>query len=202
MASDFTSIDSLGHFLHAIGRYPHLSPVEERRLVERTSQGDAGARQQLVECNLRLVVAIAKDHRNDGLSFLDVIQEGVLGLIGAVDTFRPDLGNGFSSYASWCIKRAIRDAISDSRRVAELVPDETDPDPGATEMLDALEALPERPRRILELRYGLDGSERRSYTAIGRELGICKERVRQIELRALHALRTRPELLGRGDIVA
>jgi len=150
MASDFTSIDSLDRFLHAVGRYPHLSPAEERRLAEQASQGDAAARQQLVECNLRLVVAIAKDHRNEGLSFLDVIQEGVLGLIGASTLSGPTLATD---------SRAMRAGASSAR-------------------------------------------SGRSYTAIGRELGICKERVRQIELRALHALRTRPELLGRGDIVA
>jgi DNA-directed RNA polymerase sigma subunit (sigma70/sigma32) len=131
MDSDPTTIDSLDRFLHAIGAYPRLSPAETTRLAERAASGDPEARSRLIESNLRLVVSIAKDHRHSGLAFLDVIQEGVLGLIEAVDTFRPELGRGFGTYAGWCIKRAIREGMEESLRLDELDRPEPDPHAGA-----------------------------------------------------------------------
>jgi DNA-directed RNA polymerase sigma subunit (sigma70/sigma32) len=188
MASDYNHLDSLDRFLHAIGRYPVLTPADEARLAARLAAGDADARQRLIESNLRLVVAVAQNHRNDGVAFLDVIQEGVLGLIAAVDAFDPRAGNGFSSFARWHVERAIRAALADRARRLELVPDGPAPDPGAGSVPAAVEELPERPCHVLELRYGLDGEDGRSYEAIGRELGVCKERVRQVEPRTLHLL--------------
>jgi len=86
MASDYNNLDSLDQFLHAIGRYPVLTPADEARLAGRVAAGDPDARQRLIESNLRLVVAVAQNHRNEDVAFLDVIQEGMLGLIAAVDS--------------------------------------------------------------------------------------------------------------------
>jgi Sigma-70 region 2/Sigma-70 factor, region 1.2 len=157
MTSDFTTLDSLDQFLHAIGRYPLLSPAEEARLSARASAGDPDARQRLIESSLRLVVAVAQKHRHEGPAFLDVIQEGVLGLIAAVDGYDPRVGNGFSSYARWHVERAIRTALADDAARPELVPD--GPEPGAGAMRNAVTERTDRPRRISERRFGFDGHD-------------------------------------------
>src|SRR5215471_16763761 len=114
---DWYGVDSLDEFLSAIGRYPLLTPADEVRLAKRVEQGDPAARERMIESNLRLVVLLAKDFRGQGLPFLDLIQEGMIGLIRAVDGFDWRLGNRFSTYARWWIQQSIRQALTDSSRL-------------------------------------------------------------------------------------
>jgi RNA polymerase primary sigma factor len=263
MESSWIEVDSLNEFLSAIGRCPRVSPAEEIALAKRIERGDTVARERMIEANLRLVVTIAKDFRNQGVPFLDLIQEGVLGLIRAVDKFDWRLGNRFSTYAGWWIQQSIRHAVRtsagtirvpiriatrarmvehvESRLVAELerkptdeelaaaagltpaeldtareaalslgtvsledgeraigdtVADDGSPDPAAFSddepagaVAAAVAELPERARRVLELRYGLDGGGERSFEAIAQELGVSAQRVREIEYGAVTQLR-------------
>ena len=112
--------DSLQLFLHEVGRYPLLTKSDEIRLAKRVERGDMEAKRQMVESNLRLVVSIAKNYRGQGLGFLDLIQEGILGLIRAVEKFdwRRDLK--FSTYATWWIRQAVARALADKSRTIRL----------------------------------------------------------------------------------
>ena len=266
--------DSLQLFLHEVGRYPLLTKADEIRLAKRVEKGDMAAKQQMVESNLRLVVSIAKNYRGQGLGFLDLIQEGILGLIRAVEKFdwRRDLK--FSTYATWWIRQAVARALADKSRTIRLpvhvverlqkinraertlmlrlgrepsneeiaeeaklplyqvldvrkaarspisleepVGDEGESsfsdflaDSEAIDPMDAvsdqlrhealqegLNALPERHRRVLELRYGLDGLDPRTLDEIGREFGLTRERIRQIEVEALRELAAIREIQG------
>ena len=266
--------DSLQLFLHEVGRYPLLTKADEIRLAKRVEKGDMQAKQQMVESNLRLVVSIAKNYRGQGLGFLDLIQEGILGLIRAVEKFdwRRDLK--FSTYATWWIRQAVARALADKSRTIRLpvhvverlqkinraertlmlrlgrepsneeiaeeaklplyqvldvrkaarspisleepVGDEGESsfsdflaDSEAIDPMDAvsdqlrhealqegLNALPERHRRVLELRYGLDGLDPRTLDEIGREFGLTRERIRQIEVEALRELAAIREIQG------
>jgi RNA polymerase primary sigma factor len=263
MESTWIEVDSLNEFLNAIGRCPRVTPAEEIALAKRIERGDAAARERMIEANLRLVVTIAKEFRNQGVPFLDLIQEGVIGLIRAVDKFDWRLGNRFSTYAGWWIQQSIRHAVRTSggtvripiriatrarmvehvaaklaaelgrepseeelagaagltaaelrtaraasvslatvslddgeRAVGETVADESSPDPSAT-FVDgdesalgaAVSELSERARRVIELRYGLDGGGERSFDVIGQELGVSAQRAREIESRAVSMLR-------------
>src|SRR5829696_5744453 len=230
----------------------------EERNIERIERGDMAAKRRMIECNLRLVVSIAKNYRNQGLPFLDLIQEGMFGLIRAVEKFEWQRGLKFSTYATWWIRQAVARAIADKARtirvpvhvvermqkmqraerylwtqlarepnLAEIadeaglplqqalevraaarastsldqpigeqedavfgdlvagedpLPDEETERRLQKEALDrALESLPERDRRVLELRYGLGGEEPHTLEHIGKRLGATRERVRQIE---------------------
>src|SRR3954464_8923524 len=264
--------DSLQLFLHEVGRYPLLTKADEIRLAKRVERGDLNAKRNMVESNLRLVVSIAKNYRGQGLGFLDLIQEGILGLIRAVEKFdwRRDLK--FSTYATWWIRQAVARALADKSRtirlpvhvverlqkvnraertlmlrlqrepnedeiaaesklpieqvrivreaarssmsldepigesgessMSEVLADDKAIDPvdavDAAHRLDtlsgALEALPERRRRVLVLRYGLDGGDARTLDDIARELGLTRERVRQIEVETLGQLAAVREL--------
>ena len=267
--------DSLERFLQEIGRYPLLTKVEEIQLAKRVEAGDLIAKRRMIESNLRLVVSIAKRYRGQGLGFLDLIQEGTVGLIRAVEKFdwRRDLK--FSTYATWWIRQAVARGLADKSRtvrlpvhvvervqkinraertltlrlardpsdeevakearlplaqvlavraaarssmsldepigddgessVSDLLADENAVDPSdavAEEqrqrtLTEALDALPERQRVVLLRRYGLDGSDPATLDEIARELGLTRERVRQIEvesLRQLAALRELQEL--------
>ncbi|MSO47683.1 MAG: sigma-70 family RNA polymerase sigma factor [Thermoleophilia bacterium] len=266
--------DSLQLFLHEVGRYPLLTKADEIRLAKRVEKGDMQAKQQMVESNLRLVVSIAKNYRGQGLGFLDLIQEGILGLIRAVEKFdwRRDLK--FSTYATWWIRQAVARALADKSRTIRLpvhvverlqkinraertlmlrlgrepsneeiaeeaklplyqvldvrkaarspisleepVGDEGESsfsdflaDSEAIDPMDAvsdqlrhealqegLSALPDRHRRVLELRYGLDGLDPRTLDEIGREFGLTRERIRQIEVEALRELAAIREIQG------
>ena len=260
--------DSLERFLHEIGRYPLLTKVEEIQLAKRVEAGDMLAKRRMIESNLRLVVSIAKNYRGQGLGFLDLIQEGILGLIRAVEKFdwRRDLK--FSTYATWWIRQAVARALADKSRtirlpvhvverlqkvnraertlMLRLAREPTDeeiareaklpveqvrdvrvrgalgdvagradrrrgrvlvlrlagrrerggPDRGrrgphcASRQLGEARSTRSRPRRrrVLELRYGLDGEDPRTLDEIGRELGLTRERVRQIEVETLAQL--------------
>ena len=112
--------DSLQLFLQEVGRYPLLTKLEEIQLAKRVEQGDLIAKRRMIESNLRLVVSIAKNYRGQGLGFLDLIQEGILGLIRAVEKFdwRRDLK--FSTYATWWIRQAVARALADKSRTIRL----------------------------------------------------------------------------------
>src|SRR5436190_1617589 len=107
------SLDSLRLYLRSIGRVPLLTADEEISLAKRIERGDMDAKQQMVEANLRLVVSIAKNYLGRGLTFLDLIQEGSLGLIRAVEKFDYRRGYKFSTYATWWIRQAVTRAIAD-----------------------------------------------------------------------------------------
>ncbi len=264
-------VDSLRLYLHAIGRVELLTAGMEVALAKRIERGDVRAKQQMVEANLRLVVSIAKGYAGRGLSLLDLIQEGSLGLIRAVEKFDYRRGYKFSTYATWWIRQAVTRAIADksrtiripvhvneklarvrsverslvqdlgrepepaevaaelglglaevrelmgfgnapvsleapigedgSGRVADLVPDAATDGPfeSATDVLQreglkrALSLLTERERTVIELRYGLTGREPLTLEQIGRDFGITRERVRQIESNSLRKLKRLPQ---------
>jgi len=266
--------DALQAYLTDIGRYRLLTRSEERRLAKRIEDGDPVARQRMIESNLRLVVTIAKDFRGRGLELLDLIQEGTLGLMRAVERYDWRRGTKFSTYAAWWIRNAIFQAITNDARTvrlpesvqqrlydvqraeaalsmelgrrpsageiadelgltaeqvlecraagqpiasldesfgdddsatrAELVADPHAVDPlqplveeASGHALSAtLAQLPERHQRVLELRYGLAGGEPLTIETVAERLGVTRERVRQIELRALRLLEPQARLAG------
>jgi RNA polymerase primary sigma factor len=265
------SLDSLRLYLRSIGQVDLLTAAEEVYLAKRIERGDMLAKRQMVEANLRLVVSIAKGYLGRGLSFLDLIQEGSLGLIRAVEKFDYRRGYKFSTYATWWIRQAVTRAIADKARtiripvhmveklnrvahverqlvqklgrepeaaeiaeelrwptsdvrdilrVAQLpvslekpVGDEDESELGdfvaddavlepfeeASEHLQkegvrrALDALPERERQVIELRYGLSGAEPLTLEEVGRTFGVTRERIRQIENNTLKKLKRLPE---------
>jgi RNA polymerase primary sigma factor len=265
------SLDSLRLYLRSIGRVELLTAEEEIALAKRIETGDMVAKRHMVEANLRLVVSIAKGYLGRGLAFLDLIQEGSLGLIRAVEKFDYRRGYKFSTYATWWIRQAVTRAIADKARTiripvhmveklnrvahverqlvqrlgrepepqevaAELkisvrevrdilrvaqmpvslekpVGDEDESELGdfvadeateapfeaATENLQrediqrALDALPERERQVIELRYGLRGHEPLTLEEVGRAFGVTRERIRQIENNTLKKLKQLPE---------
>lgn len=256
--------DGLDIYMASIGG-SLLSADEEVALGRRVQSGDADARDELARRNLRLVVSIAKKYQRRGLPLDDLIQEGNIGLLRAVERYNPESGNRFSTYATWWIRQAITRALDETARVirlpvhmaesvgrlarataaqcAQLGRPPTDaelaatlgweaaqvakvraagravisletpvgeestlgqfvPDATAPAVADQVEArtlradleaalarLPERERRILHLRYGLHDGEMRTLDEVGREFGITRERVRQIEAEALRTLR-------------
>jgi RNA polymerase primary sigma factor len=265
------SLDSLRLYLRSIGQVDLLTAAQEVELAKRIERGDMLAKRQMVEANLRLVVSIAKGYLGRGLSFLDLIQEGSLGLIRAVEKFDYRRGYKFSTYATWWIRQAVTRAIADKARtiripvhmveklnrvahverqlvqklgrepepaeiaeelrwpvgdvrdilrVAQLpvslekpVGDEDESELGdfvaddavlepfeeASEHLQkegvrrALDALPERERQVIELRYGLSGTEPLTLEEVGRTFGVTRERIRQIENNTLKKLKRLPE---------
>ncbi|HZD86961.1 MAG TPA: sigma-70 family RNA polymerase sigma factor [Gaiellaceae bacterium] len=265
------STDALQLFLKDIGKVDLLTAAEEVELAKRIERGDHRAKQEMVEANLRLVVSIAKRYRNQGLPFLDLIQEGTIGLVRAAEKFDWRKGYKFSTYATWWIRQAVARALADKARTirmpvhvveklnkivrserklrAELcrepLPDEialdldlpveeveqimrsaqapvslekpvgdeeesefghflTDenapqPDDAADTTLrkellrKILGTLSQRERRVLELRYGLDGEQPRTLDEVGRAFNVTRERIRQIENQSLKKLRALAE---------
>ncbi len=227
--------DAVRLYLRSIGRVPLITREDEVRLAKRIEANDMSAKNALIEANLRLVVSIAKRYTGRGLTLLDLIQEGNLGLIRAVEKFDWRRGFKFSTYATWWIRQAITRALADQSRtiripvhmvermnrvarakrsliqrnnrepspeeIGDLFADREAADPfdEAEESLrrqgvrKALDALPERERRILELRFGFDG-EPWTLEAIGHELDLTRERVRQLEAQALARLSALREL--------
>jgi RNA polymerase primary sigma factor len=265
------STDSLQLFLKDIGKVPLLTAAQEVELAKRIERGDHRAKQSMVAANLRLVVSIAKNYRNQGLPFLDLIQEGTIGLVRAAEKFDHRRGFKFSTYATWWIRQAVARALADKSRTIrmpvhvveklnkigrverklvgelgreptsleialelELDVDEVEqirrssqapvslekpvgddeesefghfladhtadpPDEAAETTLrketlrHVLNALSARERRVLELRYGLDGNHPRTLDEVGRTFNVTRERVRQIENQSLKKLQALAE---------
>jgi RNA polymerase primary sigma factor len=264
--------DSLQLFLNEAGRYPLLTAAEEVGLAKRIERGDPQAKDRMINSNLRLVVSIAKKYQGHGLSLLDLIQEGIIGLIRAVEKFDWRRGYKFSTYATWWIRQAVQRGVANksrtiripvhivereqkiaraerdltlklerpptdeevartarlslkhvrevraaARAVASLdkpLGDESDTAFGdivATDKSDveeevvvglsehllraAVEKLPDREQFVIKLRYGLNGDrDPMSLETIGREMGLTRERVRQIETAALERLAREREI--------
>jgi RNA polymerase primary sigma factor len=140
-----TTTDALQLFLREAGRHPLLTAAQEVELAKRIERGDMGAKQHMIQSNLRLVVSIAKNYRNQGLPFLDLIQEGTLGLIRAVEKFDWRRGFKFSTYATWWIRQAVARALADKARTIRM------------------------PVHIVERLQKMNRAERTLWTALGRE---------------------------------
>jgi RNA polymerase primary sigma factor len=258
--------DPLKLYVRQIGDGPLLTPLEERELARLKDEGDEAAKRRLIECNLRLVMSITRNYTKAGVPLLDLIQEGNLGLIRAVEKFDYKLGFKLSTYATWWIRQAVTRALADQGRtirlpvhvaeqtrkvlrarrilaqqlnrdpvipeiakesgfppervqeLLELVEDpvsletpvgdgesiygdliedtKSDQPDAATakllrsrELAGALRRLNPRMRRVLALRFGLDGETPQTLEQVGNGLGITRERVRQLESRALRELR-------------
>jgi RNA polymerase primary sigma factor len=269
--------DALQLFLNEAGRYKLLTAPEEVELAKRIERGDKEAKDLMINSNLRLVVSIAKKYQGHGISLLDLIQEGIIGLIRAVEKFDWRRGYKFSTYATWWIRQAVQRGVANKSRtiripvhivereqkisraerelLTKLERDPTDEEVAeraklslkhvrevraaarAVTSLDrpvgsegdtsfgeliageasepaeevhltlaenavrkAVETLPDREREVVKLRYGMDGDpDPKSLEEIGRELGLTRERVRQIEARALARLAERREVAALGD---
>ena len=266
--TDGISIDDpVKVYLKEIGRVPLLSAEEEVELAIKMSQGDVAAKKRLSEANLRLVVSIAKRYVGRGMQFLDLIQEGNLGLIKAVEKFDQTKGFKFSTYATWWIRQAITRAIADQARtiripvhmvetinkvkkvssqllhenghepsaeeiaerldmpvdkvreimrvaqepvsletpigeeedshLGDFIPDEEAPVPAEAasqtllkeQLADVLKTLTPREEKVLRLRFGLEDGRPRTLEEVGKEFNVTRERIRQIEAKALRKLR-------------
>ena len=259
--------DPVRMYLKEIGKIPLLKPHEEVELARRMHEGDELAKQRLVEANLRLVVSIAKRYVGRGMLFLDLIQEGNLGLIKAVEKFDYVKGFKFSTYATWWIRQAITRAIADQARtiripvhmvetinklirvsrqllqelgrdpkpeeiakemdmteekvreimkiaqdpvsletpigeeedshLGDFIPDDDAPAPAEAaaysllkeQIEDVLGSLNEREQKVLKLRFGLEDGRARTLEEVGKEFDVTRERIRQIEAKALRKLR-------------
>ena len=259
--------DPVRMYLKEIGKVPLLTPEQEVDLAQRMEKGDEAAKRRLIEANLRLVVSIAKKYVGRGMLFLDLIQEGNLGLIRAVEKFDWRKGYKFSTYATWWIRQAITRALADQARtiripvhmvetinklirVSRTLLQELGREPTAEEIADAMKlpvervreimkiaqepisletpigeeedshlgdfiedqdalapaeaasftmlkeqledvlgTLTPRERKVLKLRFGLDDGRPRTLEEVGREFGVTRERIRQIEAKALRKLR-------------
>ncbi|MBQ0079311.1 MAG: RNA polymerase sigma factor RpoD [Eubacterium sp.] len=259
--------DPVRMYLKEIGKVPLLTAEEEIELAQRMEAGDIEAKQKLCEANLRLVVSIAKKYVGRGMLFLDLIQEGNLGLIKAVDKFDYTKGYKFSTYATWWIRQAITRSIADQARtiripvhmvetinklirvsrqllqengreptpdeiaeemgisvekvreilkiaqepvsletpigeeedshLGDFIPDEDAPAPAEAaafsmlkeQLVDVLGTLTEREQKVLKLRFGLEDGRARTLEEVGKQFDVTRERIRQIEAKALRKLR-------------
>jgi RNA polymerase primary sigma factor len=263
--------DALQLFLNEAGRWPLLTKEEEVELAKRIERGDREAKERMINSNLRLVVSIAKKYQGHGLSLLDLIQEGIIGLIRAVEKFDWRRGFKFSTYATWWIRQAVQRGVANKARTIRIpvhiadreqriaraertlapklgrqpteeevakqaklplkqvrevrqaaraitsldrpigegegalgdlfAAEGAEPEEELTVSLEqdvlrrAVAQLPEREREVVKRRYGLNGdSDPKSLEAIGRELGLTRERVRQIEASALEQLAVNREI--------
>ncbi len=266
-ADSFSTDDPVRMYLKEIGKVPLLTPEEEIELAKRMSDGDENAKHRMTEANLRLVVSIAKRYVGRGMLFLDLIQEGNLGLIKAVEKFDYTKGYKFSTYATWWIRQAITRAIADQARtiripvhmvetinktirvsrqllqslghdpsaeeiaremdmpvekvrdilkiaqepvsletpigeeedshLGDFIPDEDASEPSEAasfsllreQLEEVLDTLAPREKKVLELRFGIVDGRTRTLEEVGKEFNVTRERIRQIEAKALRKLR-------------
>ena len=267
LADTFSTDDPVRMYLKEICKVPLLTPEEEQDLARRMADGDEEAKRRMAEANLRLVVSIAKRYVGRGMLFLDLIQEGNLGLIKAVDKFDYTKGYKFSTYATWWIRQAITRAIADQARtiripvhmvetinkvkkvssqllheyghdpsaeeiaerldmpvdkvreimrvaqepvsletpigeeedshLGDFIPDDDAPVPAEAasqtllkeQLADVLKTLTPREEKVLRLRFGLEDGRPRTLEEVGKEFNVTRERIRQIEAKALRKLR-------------
>ncbi len=267
LAETFAIDDPVRMYLKEIGKVDLLSPEEEVELAERMANGDESAKKRLAEANLRLVVSIAKRYVGRGMLFLDLIQEGNLGLIKAVEKFDSTKGFKFSTYATWWIRQAITRAIADQARtiripvhmvetinkvirvsrqllqelghdpspeeiatemsmpvdrvrdilkiaqepvsletpigeeedshLGDFIPDDDAPEPAEAasfmllkeQLIEVLKTLTPREEKVLRLRFGIEDGRTRTLEEVGKEFNVTRERIRQIEAKALRKLR-------------
>ena len=267
MVDTFSTDDPVRMYLKEIGKIPLLTPEEEMKLAMEMAEGSEEAKRRMAEANLRLVVSIAKRYVGRGLLFLDLIQEGNLGLIKAVEKFDHNKGFKFSTYATWWIRQAITRAIADQARtiripvhmvetinkvirisrqllqelgheptpeeiakemqmpvekvrdilkiaqelvsletpigeeedshLGDFIPDEDASEPSEAasfsllreQLMDVLDTLTPREKKVLELRFGLADGRTRTLEEVGKEFNVTRERIRQIEAKALRKLR-------------
>lgn len=268
VAAEGISIDDpVRMYLKEIGKVPLLTAAEEISIAKRMADGDEEARKELIDANLRLVVSVAKKYVGKGLLFLDLIQEGNLGLIKAVEKFDYRKGYKFSTYATWWIRQAITRAIADQARtiripvhmvetinklircqrqliqelgreprpeeiakemditvekvreikkiaqepvsletpigeeedshLGDFIPDEDAPEPATVasftllreQLMEVLDTLTPREEMVIRLRFGLDDGKTRTLEKVGRVFKVTRERIRQIEAKALRKLR-------------
>ena len=267
LADTLSTDDPVRMYLKEIGKVPLLTPEEEVELAERMADGDEDAKRRMTEANLRLVVSIAKRYVGRGMLFLDLIQEGNLGLIKAVEKFDHTKGYKFSTYATWWIRQAITRAIADQARtiripvhmvetinktirvsrqllqelghdpsaeeiaeemgmpvekvrdilkiaqepvsletpigeeedshLGDFIPDEDASEPSEAasfsllreQLEEVLDTLAPREKKVLELRFGIVDGRTRTLEEVGKEFNVTRERIRQIEAKALRKLR-------------
>ena len=267
MADGLAIDDPVRMYLKEIGKVDLLSPEEEIELAKRMLEGDENAKKRLAEANLRLVVSIAKRYVGRGMQFLDLIQEGNLGLIKAVEKFDYTKGYKFSTYATWWIRQAITRAIADQARtiripvhmvetinkvirvsrqllqelghdpspeevaeemhmpvqkvrdilkialepvsletpigeeedshLGDFIPDDDAPEPAEVasftllkeQLVEVLGTLTPREEKVLRLRFGIEDGRSRTLEEVGKEFNVTRERIRQIEAKALRKLR-------------
>ncbi len=267
LVDSFSTDDPVRMYLKEIGKVALLTPDEEVDLATRMAEGDEDAKRRMAEANLRLVVSIAKRYVGRGMLFLDLIQEGNLGLIKAVDKFDYTKGYKFSTYATWWIRQAITRAIADQARtiripvhmvetinkvirvsrqllqelghdpsaeeiaeemgmpvdkvrdilkiaqepvsletpigeeedshLADFIPDEDASEPAEAasftllkeQLMEVLSTLTPREEKVLRLRFGLEDGRTRTLEEVGKEFNVTRERIRQIEAKALRKLR-------------
>ncbi len=267
LAEGISIDDPVRMYLKEIGKVPLLTADQETELAMRMEEGDEDAKRQLAEANLRLVVSIAKRYVGRGMLFLDLIQEGNLGLIKAVEKFDYRKGYKFSTYATWWIRQAITRAIADQARtiripvhmvetinklirvsrqllqelgreptpeeiakamgisenkvreiikiaqepvsletpigeeedshLGDFIPDDDAPAPAEAashalmkeQLAEVLDTLTDREQKVLRLRFGLDDGHQRTLEEVGKEFNVTRERIRQIEAKALRKLR-------------
>ena len=267
LMDNFSTDDPVRMYLKEIGKVPLLTPEEEVALAIRMSEGDEEAKHRMTEANLRLVVSIAKRYVGRGMLFLDLIQEGNLGLIKAVEKFDYTKGYKFSTYATWWIRQAITRAIADQARtiripvhmvetinktirvsrqllqelghdpsaeeiakemdmpvdkvrdilkiaqepvsletpigeeedshLGDFIPDEDASEPSEAasfsllreQLEEVLDTLAPREKKVLELRFGIVDGRTRTLEEVGKEFNVTRERIRQIEAKALRKLR-------------
>ncbi len=189
-------------YLREIGQIPLLTPQQEIELAAKIKRGDREARALMIRSNLRLVVKIAHDYANLGLPLLDLISEGNIGLMKAVERFDPAKGGKLSTYAAWWIKQSIKRALAnqsktDSTEFGEIVGDEDAQTPFEllrdknlrNEVGGLLDVLDDREKKIIFQRFGLDGGKPKTLEEVGKKFGVTRERIRQLQNIALSKLR-------------
>ena len=272
LSDEINMSDNIRMYLKEIGKVPLLTAEQEVELAKRIAEGDEEAKQQLINANLRLVVSIAGHYNNRGMMYLDLIQEGNLGLIKAADKFDYTKGFKFSTYATWWIRQSITRALADQARtiripvhmvetinrlirtsrqlmqelgrepttaeiaeqmnlpesrvqeiikiaqdpvsletpigeeedshLGDFIPDETAQAPAETafntlqreQLMEVLDTLTEREKKVLILRYGLEGDRTYTLEEVGEKFHVTRERIRQIEAKALRKLRTNRQI--------